>query len=70
MSALVPSSSQPKKQTHSWQLVLVISPTCEVGGRHFGCQKDQNCESAWNGPGMSLQGFSAHPRCPRAKLDA
>ena len=36
-SAPVPFSSQPKKQTHSLQWVLlgedvVISPTCEVGG--------------------------------------
>ena len=36
-STPVPSSSQPKKQTHSLQWVLlgedlVISPTCEVGG--------------------------------------
>ena len=42
----VPSSSQPKKQTHSLQWILlgedlVISPTCEVEGCRFDSRKDQ-----------------------------
>ena len=68
VSALVPSSTQPKKQTHNSQWVLlgedlVISSTYEVGfaGRI-------NCERAWNGPKIPLHSFSAQPWCPRAKL--
>ena len=62
----VPSSSQPKKQTHSLQWVLlgedlVSSPsTCEVGvagsipGR-------TDCERAWIGPGIPLHNLSDQP---------
>ena len=45
-TALVPSSSQPKKPTHSLEWVLrgddlVISPTCEVGRFRIDSRKEQ-----------------------------
>ena len=71
----MPSSSQPKKQTHSLQWVLlgeeylVVSPTCEVGitGSNPG---KINCERAWKSPGIPLHDFSDQPQCPIAKLAA
>ena len=47
-SAPIPSSSQPKKHTHSWGFAGLIP------GR-------TNCNRAWNGPGIPLHGFSAYP---------
>ena len=40
-SAPVPSSSQPKKHTHSLRKDLVSSSTCEGGGCRFNSRKDQ-----------------------------
>ena len=64
-SAPVPSSSQPKKQTHSLQWVLlgedlVIYPTCEVGVAGL-VPGRTNCEMAWIGPGIPRCGFSNQP---------
>ena len=65
-----PSSSQPTKQTHNLQWVLLggdlmISPTCEVGGRRFDSRKDQlpkglDCRV------IPLRGLSSQLQCPRA----
>ena len=49
----VPSSLQPKKQTHSLQWVLLgwdlgIFPTREVGGRQFDSRKGQWQKRSWD----------------------
>ena len=62
ISCLVPSSLQPKKQTHALQLVnlgedLVIFLTYEVGVAGS-IPRRINWERAWNGPGIPLHCFS------------
>ena len=59
VSAPVPSNSQPKKQTHSLQWVLLgfgDFPISEVGVAGSVPEKI-NFERAWNGPGIPLHGF-------------
>ena len=58
VSAPVPSSSQPKKQTISSQLVL-------LGEDLLISLKWINCKRAWYGPGLiPLHGFSDQLKCP------